>query len=49
MKLKLTLIAVMSAFIFLACSQKEINPYDEMFSDTNKFVPINTKEFKEVK
>ncbi|WP_156528056.1 MULTISPECIES: hypothetical protein [unclassified Helicobacter] len=49
MKLKVALIAGLSIFLLAACSGKKANPYDEIFSDENKFVPINTKELKEVK
>ncbi len=47
--LKSILAASFIAFLFMACSNKEVNPYDEIFSDKHKFVPINTKELKEVK
>ncbi len=39
----------LSSVMFLACSNKEVNPYDEIFSNKHKFVPINTKEIKEIK
>ena len=47
--LKMTLVAVLGGFILTACSKKEVNPYDEIFKDKHNFVPINTKELKEVK
>lgn len=47
--MKTILIVVLSAFLFIACSSKEVNPYDEIFKDKHKFIPINTKELKEIK
>ena len=52
MNIKAVLIAGLVIFLFTACSSSiEVanHPYDEIFKDTNKFVPINTKELKEIK
>mgnify|MGYP004696327985 CR=1 FL=1 len=37
------------AVLLVACSSKEVDPYKEIFRDTNTFVPINAKELKEIK
>ncbi len=40
------------AVLLVACSSKEskeVEPYKEIFRDTHTFVPINTKELKEIK
>ena len=48
-QIKSVLIIISQALLFVACaSKKESNVYDEMFSDKSKFVPINTKELKEI-
>lgn len=48
-RLRAIFIAILVAFLFMACSSKKANPYDDIFSDKRKFVPINTKELKEIK
>lgn len=49
MNLKIVLVMMVSSVLLVACSSKEANPYDEIFSNKHKFVPINTKELKEIK
>ena len=47
--LKSIILGSIVVVLLMACSSKEVDPYKEIFRDTNTFVPINEKELKYVK